>query len=351
MGRPRKRRHGDTAHSQTLDPWSLGSVNREEETNPYDREPNENLSVSNALGTVSEGDASFSTSNLDIPSMAMHEGPLYGQIHGPDYQATGFDFTFSQSQSSNPLVNFPEIASPNVFQSLAPEANDTQLQTSLSALDPGDYSGAETQSARCSCLPQLYTFLGAFQAPPDPIFPYSLVALKKATRFAKEAVHCQHCATEYTSAVQNAMLLGTLMTLVINEYRKLLDHIDEQATNDETKIMRVGNMSLENAHMHTGTRDCPMGINLEVSGHEWKLFARRTLRKEVVGPGDYNVAQILQEMKDRQQRWHACHTKCPPRNSPRFGAEHLEETGSDTNVCIQGMYIERLVQSLDALGI
>ena len=319
---------------------------------PQEPEFNTQYSVNNAPYAAPNGDASLPVLDINLLELSMHNAPLYNQNYDENDQSAEMNFDLSQELSTNPLMNFPEPMPQNLSQPFAPDGNAAQLHTPSTTLnDHTGYAGTETQPAHCRCLPQLYTFLGAFQSPPNPSFPYSIAALKKAATFATEAVRCQECSKEYTSALQNSMLLGTLINLVINEYRKLLDHIDEQSREGEKKIMRMGDNSPSTQHLHTGTPDCPMGINLELSGDEWRVFARKTVRKEVYGPGDHNLTQILQEMKDRQQKWHSRYNGTLHQHAPMEGMEHVKGNGNKPCICIQGIFIDRLRQTLDNFGL
>ena len=147
------------------------------------------------------------------------------------------------------------------------------------------------------------------------------------------------------------MLLGTLMDLVINEYGKLLHHIDERSTGSGKMTLRMGELSPGTEHLHTGTLDCPMGINVDVSCDEWRTLARKSVRKELYGPGDHNLAQLLQEMQDRQQMWHSRSDGNQRQPETTEEAVNAQGKGNKDCVCTQFIFIDRLRQKLDALNI
>ena len=350
MGRPRKRKRGDAVPNQETGSWNLGIVDGREGAESQ-HALNPNFDMSGALYSMPDENVSLPILNPGSSDPVMHGPPLHANMDGSDDQRRALNFDFPQEFGSNPLMSVPGIADQNLFRPSLPEENDAQTQEPILRLDHPAYAGMETEPAHCHCLAKLYTILGAFQSSPDPMFPYSMVALKKAAQFATEAVRCQICSVKFTSALQNSMLLGTLMNIVIYEYRKLLHHIDKQSMNGEMKLIRMGDNSPGTEHLHTGTPECPMGVNMELSGKEWRNFARRALRKEVLGPGDHCLSQILQEMKDRQQRWHSLYDAHVPQHTATERAQQTAGSGSNPCICVQGLYIDRLRQSLHDCGL
>ena len=348
MGRPRKRKIDDAAHSQTLDSWGPLFIN-EEWADPPGFDSLADSSISNAPCTTISGDSSLPISVTDLPDASISSTTPYDHTHGNEGIDSNFDFL--QVYGSDPTLDFSQFTPQAGFPFSLRETEAARLQAVNSPPGNTDDLVLGAQSVECKCLPQLYAFLGTFQKPMIPIYPFSLVALKKTAGFCTEAVRCQHCSTEYSSALQNSMLLGTLMNLVIIEYRKLLEHIDEQAAEGAAKSMRMGNNTPEMMHLHTGTLDCPMGINLDLSGDEWKVLAKRTVRKEIFGPGEPNLAQIIQEMKDRQQQWHSRYQHSLPQHTAVNRAEHKEETKDNACACLQGLLIDRLGESLHVLDL
>ena len=92
----------------------------------------------------------------------------------------------------------------------------------------------------CSCLSNLYSVLAKFQSLPEPSFPFSMGELKRAAALCPGVVSCQSCPQAYNTALQNAMLLGTLLQLLIVEYSKLLGHIDAKSKQSQKIAFRLG---------------------------------------------------------------------------------------------------------------
>ena len=331
MGRPRKRRREDGELNQDQDP---------------------------ALQFYWEGE----TGSLQDP-VPMGPLGLYDANDTPDMLPNGSSLLPTFDVAPEFYDSLPVETNPAMGSSIHDHLDDLQDFTHIgSATDPqacaaissGSISlqDSDTLSNRCMCLPLLYRFLGSFRSTPDPSFPYSMMLLKKAARLSTDVVRCQECSKEYASALQNSMLLGTLVDLVINNYEKLLRHIDERSMGSEKMTFRMGERSPATDHLHTGTLDCPMGFDIDLTGDEWRTFARKTVRKELLGPGDYNLKQILQEMQDRQQRWHSQHDDkhiALKENAANDDNANLSE--KNDCICTHLLYINRLGQKLDALDI
>ena len=158
----------------------------------------------------------------------------------------------------------------------------------------------------CACLANLYSTLSSFQSLPPSSFPFSMGALAKATTVARDACRCEQCPTNYACALQNLMLLSTLIPLIAHEYGKLLEQVDERASKGGTITFLMGEKehTLEQVHKHTFTNDCPMAFEMDLSAEEWRSLARKVIKSKVVGPGGLNVLGVVDELEQRQLRWH-----------------------------------------------
>ena len=211
-----------------------------------------------------------------------------------------------------------------------------------------------TSDAGCSCLTNLYSTLSSFQKLPPPSFPYSMAALTKATTVARDALRCQQCPTVFASALQNLMSLCTLLPLIGHEYGKLLQHIDERAAEGATVSFRMGENSLDQIHLHSGTLDCPMSFDMDLSAAEWKVMARRVVRQKVIrsSGADPSVLGLLEELENRQRSWHAK----PTLAEFRHGLSCMEQDCSvnENHTCLQMVFrakaaIERLHLDEDSI--
>lgn len=204
-----------------------------------------------------------------------------------------------QIQSPARVVNTDTITNP--LSSTQPPFQASQSSSRVEAIP--------NVTPSCPCLPNLYTSISSFQSLPIPSFPLTLGTLEKATALSREVVRCKECPKTHVSALQNLMLLSTLLALIVYEYSRLLAHIDERAAQEETITLRMGERaSTETMHLHTGMPDCPMAFNLELSGAEWSKVARKAVKQAVVG-SDLSTREsftsVVDEMEHRQHGWHA----------------------------------------------
>lgn len=226
-----------------------------------------------------------------------------------------------------------------------------QLQTPPSAAEELDSNNniAENAGTDCSCLSDLYSMLAKFQKLPAPSFPFSMGALRSAAALSRCVVACDHCSLAISTALQNAMLLGTLLQLLIMEYAKLLNHIDERSKQAEKIVYRLGDPSTLFDSRHTGLPDCPMGINVDFSGEEWRALARKAVAQEVLGnsQGFRGLVGLVQEMKDRQILWRERYSTELCKGFHNAGHQHTAE--QPDHLCAQAVHLENLKRSLDAL--
>ena len=168
-------------------------------------------------------------------------------------------------------------------------------ETSIPIADP-----LAAQSNKCQCLSSLYKQLSSFQSLPPTSFPWSLALPSQATSVAWSAVQCQMCPDDFSSGIQNLMLLTTLLTLITNEYAKILDHINQTADQETTVPFRMGDTNPEMMHLHTATPDCPMGINVDLEAEDFRRIAKGVVREKVLG-GPHHGGGALVTLLDEMQ--------------------------------------------------
>ena len=268
-----------------------------------------------------------------------------------DFQFTEQDFPFDLPNWDLPQESRPEDPQPNAFHDLLIA---TQSPPELST---GSTSNSTSESVHrgCPCLASLYTTLATFQSLPPASFPYSMGALRNATSCGYEVVRCQRCPKVYNMAVQNSTLLITLLHLVIIEYRKLSNHIDQRAKTEEKIVYRLGEASTAFDQRHTGAPGCPMAVNIDLSGEEWRTLARKAVKQEVQGKTDDgpSLLHLIHEMRDRQVAWHE-----RPRNAENnhesldcVRVDKDQHEGPSHRTCAMMGLVERLTRMLDALGL
>ena len=349
MGRPRKRRREESENTDNRD-VNIGVSDRAV------------VGVSHAafeesdLAAVLENEPGLGTDDFQFPEHRLERQdivPIGGGSRSdlPNIEASSLD-------SPEVLLADLEQGLPNwdlshdLGQSF-PTFVDVpmQLQTPPNAPDELDSNDpiAENAVPGCSCLSDLYSTLAKFQKLPAPSFPFSMGALKSAAALSRRVVACHHCSQTSSTALQNSMLLGTLVQLLIMEYAKLLSHIDERCEQAERIACRLGDPSSLYDSRHTGLPDCPMGINVDLSGDEWRTLARKAVAQEVLGnsQGSPGLVGLVQEMKDRRVSWRERFSTglCTEVHT----AGHQHSTEHPDHLCAQAVHLESLKRSLEAL--
>ena len=344
MGRPRKRRReGESNELQDhLGPFEFSDVGT-----AYSA-----LQASHTTALPHYSPGGVESQLIGNGNRAIARTSRHGQEQaGLDIQ--DFDVLYNQDYVIDPLLDFTDWE--NIHDDSNSMPDPSQLQTPPTVLEQDGLinrlDDPNSQKA-CSCLPNLYTTLGSFQSVPPPSFPFSMALLKKAARLAHTVAECQVCPESYNTAVQNTMLLGTLMQMLINEYARLLTYVDQRSTSGETFLFRVGEPSSSLDHRHTGGPDCPMSISINLSGDEWRVLAKKAVRQEIHGGEGMNspsVISIIEKMKSRQWGMHqrfACEVHAP-------GHERLahESGSSDEQKCLQIDFIQNLQKSMERLSV
>lgn len=343
MGRPRKRR-------------------REGEGHTYDDSPE--------VGAAEDGKATAGTAGQDQSIAAFSDngrGNNEISYFGNSLEAYGgfglepnsphqdvLDVGFPADLTFDPTTGFSTWSSSQGLDDYLPQlSNDgSQLQTPPDASNDSNANKATATYALavCSCLPNLYSTLASFQSSAAPSFPYSMGKLRRATGLVRDAIRCQCCPQSYNTAVQNAMMLCTLLHLVIKEYVELLKYIDERSRDDSRITFRLAESSSTSDPRHTGTPDCPMSVNVDLNGEEWRMLARKAVRQEIIGYDDKSdcLVRLVQEMRDRQSTWHEPLSR--GESPDDYIAPDHERCGEKSEqLCVQMLYIDRLRRTLEEL--
>ena len=351
MGRPRKRRREELGDTDNRDG---------------------NVRASNG-GVIGVSHAEFE--NSDLATLLENEPGLGTDVfHFPEHrlETHGVVPTGGGSRLSLPNIEASSLHSPGVLladleqgfpnRDLSHDLGQSfstfvdvpmQLQTPPSApdeLDSNDHT-ADNAVPGCSCLSDLYSMLARFQKLPAPSFPFSMGALKSAAALSRRVVACHHCSQTFSTALQNSTLLGTLVQLLIMEYAKLLNHIDERCKQSERIAFRLGDPSSLYDSRHTGLPDCPMSINVDLSSDEWRALARKAVAQEVLGnsQGSLGLVGLVQEMNDRRVSWRERFSTglCTEFHT----AGHQHSTEHPDHLCAQAVHLDNLKRSLEALGL
>ncbi|KAK4697726.1 hypothetical protein P7C71_g392, partial [Lecanoromycetidae sp. Uapishka_2] len=343
MGRPRKRRREE----ETDDISIRATAACESGEVAHAAFPDSNVARFVGNGLV-QNDSQLSNNEFDINAWLTPDG-----LHSSTLENGDFEVQAAEKFVLDPMLGYATWENGQGTGNTL--SNPTQLLIPPTTLDynliDNNLAGLTTQKT-CSCLPDLYRTLASFQSVPAPSFPFSLGNLKKAARLAHDVVQCQICPQTYNTAVQNSMLLGTLMQLLINEYSKLLKHIDERSSSGQKIPFRVGEPSSPFDSRHTGGPDCPMSVSIDLSGDEWRLLARKAVHQEIYGEkaaGHQSLMALLHKMRDRQEGWH--HRFTSEVHTPGHNHSDEEARKSNEHICVQVTQIHNLKKSLEMLGV
>ncbi|KAI9710903.1 MAG: hypothetical protein M1820_002338 [Bogoriella megaspora] len=218
--------------------------------------------------------------------------------HAPFMPFTEFDPSLNSALNSNidPSLELSSLS--NNGQS--PQTSSTNRPRSLAL------TGLDTQ---CACLPNIYLMLSELRNFDGCSFPLPLPSIRKAMYTANESLACDTCPKDFSTANQNLHLTCALLATVANGFRRLLQDIDREAEIADAagvkKAFRIGEMNYQNMHLHTGTLDCPLGFNIELSAPEWRSLARKAVRATYDGnQGAKGLMTIVRDLETRQRKWH-----------------------------------------------
>ena len=350
MGRPRKRRRegvGDTALIDGLDALG-GSAVSVIDSGSFDLD----------FTTLSENEPGHGADGFPFLDSGFQRHDLFSTEPRSNKGSSNIEnsrLDLSGSLASDLDCGFPSW---NLSQDLD-HTFTTFVDAPLQSPSPPDALGhsdgnnhtSGNAGTHCSCLSGLYSMLAKFQSLPEPSFPYTMGALRNAAALSRSVVACHECSQTYNTAIQNSMLLGTLLQLLVTEYAKLLKHIDERSEQNEKIAFRFGDPSSPFDSRHTGLPDCPMGITIDLSGDEWRTLARKAVAQEVLGNSDSSSGLIgtVQKLSERQVLWHDRYSKGSYTASHCANPPHNTENPNHT--CVQVLFTENLRRSLEALGL
>lgn len=142
-------------------------------------------------------------------------------------------------------------------------------------------------------------------------FPVALVPIKAALTAARAILLCPKCPTSLAASRQNISLLMSLLGSIASGLQTLLSDIDIEADRardaSETMLLASGDQSAANAHLHTGTPDCPGKMALELEADEWQIIVKRAVKKHAFTQrsGALSLESLIEALEARQRAWHS----------------------------------------------
>ncbi|KAL8731043.1 MAG: hypothetical protein Q9166_003694 [cf. Caloplaca sp. 2 TL-2023] len=310
MGRPRKRRR-DSNSIQQASTNVNGPNDGENAADRLDDGPCPDLSNGNSLSASTA--PSLHTTD-DVVEFAAGLGlphaidPVLGSSNGWDTahcsDLNGYKSAGSGIPANGGTNSRSDVGLPGQYFGIVPDMQKTA-----------------TYDTSCSCLNQLYSTLQYFRSLPPPSFPASRDPLIRATNLGRTVNRCTLCPLDFPTALQTSMLLTTLLRLIVHGYADLVKQIQAQAAEGHKITYRVGDYSLENAHLHTGTLDCPMGFNLELEPEEWAIMAKKVVKQDLYGNSQIHecLVSVVEELEQRHRTWHLMQLPCSELDTPAAG--------------------------------
>jgi len=143
------------------------------------------------------------------------------------------------------------------------------------------------------------------------------------------------------------------LTAIAERYHRALNDIDEEAERLEKsgrkKDFRVGDMSVDTLHLHTGDENCPMGFHIELGGEEWKKLAKKVIKTEVFGKGSSPtpLMDVVEQMERRQTQWHTGMHLMDDQRDKIFGKCNIGQGSGDDATCLR--MLKQVRRMIDAM--
>ena len=211
----------------------------------------------------------------------------------------------------------------------------------------------------CSCLATMYLAMSSLQDLP-PEVGAALLIVRAAVNTAQSILRCEQCGRSMGTPVrspleafQNTMLLGTLLPIIVNSYKRLLEMVDYESCmaktagyrimlniSQDSSISCLGGLSGENTSLE----------NSLVEPDEWRTAIRRILCHDVYGHEFVNTSLngLISEMEQRQRK---CHTKMDVLGHSRLsnGFQQKQCLGEKNAPCLQILNITKVAMGSLAL--
>lgn len=174
---------------------------------------------------------------------------------------------------------------------------------------PAEEPCLATTDISCSCLANIYLSITNVQSSSHMGFPFALGPLRAGLITADKLLACDRCTNELSSVQQNILLLNALLSAIAAGFDKLLRSINAEASRAQNenakKKVCMGDTSVQNIHLHTGSPDCPGAFFVELDAQEWSNVAKRVVRKEIFDDhGTLTLEKLLSNLENRQREWH-----------------------------------------------
>lgn len=299
MGRPRKRPRNIETKDSNLEPRP---VVPEFNQLPY-------------LYGSFQSDPFANVGSLPSPN----ETVIYGSTHSEQASATCLstvdsqaDFYFGNELNAQINSGVDDTSGEEAAIAIEPTVQEP-IQSQI--LFEGGHPAPSPPGPACSCLAAIYLAMSSLQEFPTDV-ESALATVRTAANTAQAAIRCTKCGhfapvlvAPPIEVFQNTMLLGTILPIIVNGYKRLLDMVDEETEKAKVagfmKIFQIstygGLCGQDTSHMTTQH----LG-EVVMEPTEWRATVRGLLRADIYGVEGCSTGLkgIISEMEQRQLYHH-----------------------------------------------
>ncbi len=346
MGRPRKRQANGEMKRGNLD---FQSIVPEFDSLPY-FDDNFQVDPFTDIGSLQ-----FPQNHTDYPTISSEQAPASGLCTLDDGRLV---FHFGVDELNVPIdFGVDDISA----DSTGPIVPTVQVPVKhILGVFAGDHPAPSVAGPPCSCLATIYLAMSSLQELPIEV-EAALATVRAAASTAQSSIRCPkcgHCPATLTAppieAFQNTMLLGTILPLIANGYKRLLVMVDEEAAKAKALgIKKVFRMSAYGGFSSPETL-CEAAQHLDeavMEPDDWRAAVRALLRVDVYGmdgaiPG---LRGIISEMEQRQRVRHKEMHLLQENRSSSDEIEQRECLGEKDMLCLR--ILDTAKVSIDTLVI
>jgi hypothetical protein len=303
---------------------------------------------------VADAFSKFSNSSSINLTELLHEQPILLQdqstvsaVH-PTHGVFGFPYVSGVGRIE---IDFGSVNVQSNGSSMSYGSSETTPQTppseSRGHLFAGEQPLVSAPGPPCSCLATIYVALSSLQTF-SPVIETALSTVRGAANAAQAAIRCERCnaAIENGHAspegYQNTMLLGTLLPLIVNGYKRLLLMVDAEADSSSALGIRKAFSIKAYGGMPAAFDDPECGAALyadltAMEPMEWRTAVRALLRADVYGDDEggevVGLKGMIAELEGRQRRRHRIQGL--PDSDPSLEAEYQRCFGERNALCLR----------------
>ncbi|EEQ35696.1 hypothetical protein McanMca71_007562 [Microsporum canis] len=311
MGRPPKTARSLVGLNNRTGSRSLGSAEN----------PDLAYGTPDALGALEASNMcpaiykTFMKNTYDVrPGPFISDGPL-----------SGSNDSLQQAAPETSTMIPRDIDYSQISSLLSPSQTSLESSPNTSTASPAP-SAFPQVLAPCSCLSHLYLSLSSLATLSSfPLSPNTLITLYNASKTASGVLSCQICPQTYSSAVQNLMLLGTLLTCIANSWYEISLMDAEPLATETLGQSTISSLQTDSEAWKSFLKDWLYQIvRYAVIGHPTPPNAPYVQNQCEESP---NLLSLVEGMEARQMQWHAARLPLVNPSCPREHAESSSTAG------------------------